>query len=113
MSPEAARGTGETVLALIRAEAVRYGVDLPDLGWGNGQFEQQRDPASGDDALIARWKCGGRKVELTLRPDGHVYGECDLLVDHPQRPKFWMDTLSVWGLPPAIKFEPNLIAKPD
>ena len=30
MSPEAARGTGETVLALIRAAAVRYGVDLAD-----------------------------------------------------------------------------------
>ena len=101
------------MLDRLRAEALRYGVDLPGLVWESAQFNLQRDPVSGLDALLARWDCGGRSVQLVLRPDGHAYGECDLLVDHPSQPGFWMDTLAVWGLPPALKCEPNLIAKPD
>ena len=113
MSPEAARAAGEPVLDRLRAEAARYGVELPGLAWESAHFDLQRDPASGLDALLARWHCGGRLGQLTLRPDGHVYCECDLLIDHPARPGFWMDVLAIWGLPPDIKCEPNLIAKPD
>lgn len=98
---------------LLRGEAVRYGILLPALPWDDAQFAEQRDPSTGESALLARWQAEGRQVSLTLRPDGHVYGECDLLADHPKRPGFWMDTLSVWGIPPSLKFEPNLVAKPD
>ena len=113
MSPDSARAAGEAVLARLRAEALRYGVELPGMVWESAHFDRQRDPLSGLDALLARWQCAGRNVQLVLRPDGHVHGECDLLIDHPARPGFWMDTLGVWGLPPALRCEPNLIAKPD
>jgi hypothetical protein len=113
VSPDSARATGEAVLNRLRAEALRYGVDLSGLVWVSAQFNLQRDPVSGLDALLARWHCAGRSVQLVLRPDGHVYGECDLLVDHPTRPKFWMDTLAVWGRLAALKCEPNLISKPQ
>ncbi len=113
MTPDSARPVGEAVLDRLRAEAAQYGIDLPGLAWDSAQFDQQRDPASGQDAVLARWLCAGRKVVLTLRPDGHVYGECDLLIDHPTRPGFWMDLLAIWGLPPTLKCEPNLIARPQ
>lgn len=101
------------MLARLRTEALRYGVELPGLAWESAHFDLQRDPASGLDALLAHWVCNGRNVQLTLRPDGHVYGECDLLIDHPARQGFWMDTLAVWGLPPALRCEPSLIVKPE
>lgn len=113
MNPDIARPTGEAVLTLLRSEAVRYGVSLPVLLWNSARFEAQKDPSTGESALLARWQAEGRNVNLTLRPDGHIYGECDLLVDHPKRPGFWIDTLAVWGVPPGLKFEPNLIAKPE
>lgn len=113
MNPSSARAAGEAVLERLRAEAMRYGVELPGLVWESAHFDRQRDPLSGLDALLARWQCAGRRVQLVLRPDGHVYGECDLLIDHPTRQGFWMDTLGVWGLPPALRCEPNLIAIPD
>jgi len=113
MSPDSARSAGEAVLDRLRAEAAQYGVELPGLAWESAQFDLQRDPSSGQDAVLARWLCGGRNVQITLRPDGHIYGECDLLIDHPARPGFWMDTLAVWGLPPALRCEPSLIIKPE
>lgn len=113
MNPDSARAAGELVLERLRAETARYGVELPGLNWESAHFDLQRDPASGQDALLARWHCAGRRVQLTLRPDGHVYGECDLLIDHPTRPGFWMDTLALWGLPSALRCEPSLIVKPE
>lgn len=113
MNPEQARGTGEAALARITAEAARYGIRIPQMEWSGGRFERQRDPATGLDAVCARWQCDGRRVQLTLRPDGHVYGECDLLIDHPTKPGLWMDVLAIWGVPPALKAEPSLIRKPE
>lgn len=113
MTPESMRAEGELVLNRIRNEAVRFGVRLDGLQWSAGRFDRQRDPASGEDALVVVWKLDGRKVELVLRHDGNIFAECDLLIDHPQKPRFWMDTLTVWGTASALKAEPNLIEKPD
>lgn len=113
MNSGAVRPLGELVLDRLRAQAAQYGVDLPDLHWEGARLAFQRDPASGQEALVARWVRGSRNVEITLRPDGHVYGECDLLVDHPLRPGYWMDVLAIWGQPPALRCEPNLIRKPE
>ena len=112
MTPESMRAEGELVLARICSEAALFGVTLTGLVWSAGRFDRQRDPASGEDALIVVWKLDGRRVQLTLRPDGNIFAECDLLIDHPQKPKFWMDTLTVWGTASALKAEPNLIEKP-
>jgi hypothetical protein len=112
VNPDAARAAGEAVLDRLRAEAAAYGVDLAGLSWASASFDRQRDPATGEDALLARWQCDGRALRITLRPDGGVYGECDLLLDHPTRPGYWLDTLAIWGMPPALRCEPTLIAKP-
>lgn len=112
MNAERAREVGEPILARITAEVARYGVNLPGLDWAAGRFDNQRDPASGLDAVCARWNCDGRRVQLTLRPDGHIYGECDLLIDHPTKTGMWMDVLAIWGVPPTLKYEPSLIEKP-
>lgn len=64
MSPESARAAGEAVLDRLRTEAAHYGVELPGLVWESAHFDWQRDPLSGLDALLARWQCAGRSVQL-------------------------------------------------
>jgi hypothetical protein len=113
VNAERAREVGEPILARISAEVARYGINLPRLDWSAGRFDHQRDPASGLDAIVARWDCEGRRLQLTLRPDGHIYGECDLLIDHPTKRGMWMDVLAIWGVPSALKCEPSLIKKPE
>lgn len=114
MTPSEARPLGERVLDRLQALAAQYGVELPNLHWDGARFAFQRDPATGHDALIARWVRGARNIEITLRPDGHIYAECDLLVDHPSRPGYWMDTLALWGRRDAeLRCEPSLIRKPQ
>lgn len=113
MNAEAARPLGELVLDRLRAQAAQYGVELVGLNWDGARFNKQRDPATSLDALLAYWNCNGRSVRLTLRPDGHVHAECDLLIDHPARPGYWMDVLTLWGLPQELRCEPSVIRKPD
>lgn len=113
MVPSELRPIGELALDRLCAQAAQFGVDLPGLHWESARLAFQRDPSTGSDALVARWVRGARNIEITLRPDGHVYGECDLLVDHPLRPGWWMDVLAIWGRPPRLRCEPTLIKKPD
>ena len=109
---EPPRAQVEAVLAALRAEAAKRGVDLAALDWAAARFDRQRDPSSGEEALLARWNLDGRRGHLTLRTDGHVYAECDLLIDHPRRPQFWIEAATVWGVLPALKSEPRLVEKP-
>jgi hypothetical protein len=113
MSPSELRPLGELVLDRLRAQAAQYGVDLPSVHWDGARFAYERDPSTGRDALVARWVKGPRNLQVTLRPDGHVHAEFDLLIDHPARPGYWMDVLTLWGQPPALRCEPSLIKKPS
>ncbi len=109
---EARRAQGEAVLAALRAEAAKWGVDLGGLSWEIARFDSQRDPSSGEEALLARWSLGDRRGQMTLRADGHVFAECDLLVDHPKKPAFWIEAVTAWGVLPLLKSEPRLVEKP-
>ena len=113
MNPDSARAVGELVLDRLRAQATQFGVDLGGVHWEGARFKFERDPSSGHDALVASWVRGARNVQIALRPDGHVHAECDLLVDHPSRPGYWMDVLTIWGRAPHLRCEPSLIAKPQ
>lgn len=100
------------ILAALHAEAAKWGVNLDALVPEALRYGTQRDPISGEDALHARWSLDGRNGQLTLRRDGYVYAECDLLVDHPKKPAFWIEAATVWGILPQLKSEPRLVEKP-
>lgn len=108
----AQRARVETVFAALRAEGAKWGVDLAALTPESARYDSQRDPSSGEEALLARWTVDGRRGQMTLRADGHVFAECDLLVDHPRRPVFWIEAATVWGILPLLKSEPRLVEKP-
>lgn len=102
----------ETVLATLRREAGKWGVNLDRLHCDAGSYEFQRDPSSGELALRGRWTLASRRAEITLRADGNAWAECDLLVDHPQKPGWWIEAVTAWGVLPELKSEPRLLAKP-
>lgn len=113
--PATSRAQVVAILDALRAEAAKWGVDLTALRFEILHFGSQRDPSTGEAALTALWRggdCGGHGGQLSLRADGHVHAECDLLIDHPRRPQFWIEAATVWGVLPALKSEPRLLEKP-
>ena len=107
------RDKGEAGLSALAREAAKWGVRLEGLGWDQALFALQRDPYSGEEALLARWKSSTLRGELSVREDGYVYGECDLAVRHPTDPKYWIEAVIVWGLPPRMRSEARLIEMPQ
>jgi len=105
------RPLGEAALAALCLEAAKWGVVLDAPPWDSASFDLQTDPYSGEQALRARWPDGPVGL-VTVRCDGSVYAEWDLLVAHPKSPGHWIESVLVWGKPPALKSEPRLLERP-
>jgi hypothetical protein len=103
---------GEAALAALRGEAAKWGVELVAPAWDQARFELQTDPFSGEQALLARWTAE-REGMVTVRGDGTVYAEWDLLAAHPRDPRYWIESVLTWGRPPDLKSEPRLLEMPD
>ncbi len=106
------RAMGEATLAALIGEAARQGVMFPVPDWEAAQFSLQRDPFSGEESLQVRW-AGQPRGQLTLRPQGWVYGELDVCVPHPQKPGQWIEAITAWGQAPRLKVEARLLDVPQ
>lgn len=102
----------QAALARMRSEAAQWGIALDGVDEASARFAFQQDPFSGDAALLARWVHEHRRTSLSIREDGYVYGETDVLAPHPSQPAQWIEAVVLWGRPPHLKSEPRLIEMP-
>ena len=105
------RPLGEAALAALCREAAKWGVALDKPTWDTASFDIQTDPYSREQTLQARWPEGPAGI-VTVRSDGTVYAELDVLKPHPKNPRHWIESVLVWGKPPALKSEPRLLERP-
>lgn len=105
---------GEAVCLYIRTLAKGLGANLtnePD--WQKTTFNEKTDPYSGEISLVGTWKNGNRYGTATFFPDGRVFAEYQLLVNHPEKPRKFVESVSVWGHLGALKQEANLLDLPE
>jgi hypothetical protein len=119
-----ARRYAEIESVALEAEQ-RFRADLDRLGFAAGEIALQsvsdavytleRDPASGDYALIGRWcdQRGTRTGSLAFHADGSFFVEQDVVRPHPSRPKWFVEALTAWGKGTVIHSEPKLLPMPD
>jgi hypothetical protein len=103
----------------------RFRADLDRLGFAAGEivlqsvsdavYTLERDPASGDYALIGRWcdQHGTRTGSLAFHADGSFFVEQDVVRPHPSRPQWFVEALTAWGKGTVIHAEPKLLPMPD
>ena len=104
---------GEAALAALRREAAKWALILATPAWDEASFALQRDPYSGDQALLARWPHWPTGGQVTVRGDGSVYAEWDVLANHPRDARQWIEAVVVWGMPPGLRSELRLVELPD
>lgn len=109
---DAERKNIEAGLAQLRTEAARWGIALDAADCTRAVFALQSDPFSGERALLARWEQDHLRASLSIREDGFLYGEWDVLSPHPTRTDQWIEMVVAWGKPPRLKSEPRLIELP-
>ena len=80
-------------------------------GPDQAEYSLQVDPFDKGETLLAVWKTpsGVRQGELQIRPDGTVFAEMDIVRDHPNDVRWFVEAVTAWGRPESIKTELRLL----
>ena len=82
-------------------------IPRPDLA----EYAIHTDPFEKTDTLIGVWKDerGTRLGEIQIRADGSVYAEVDVVRNHPKDVRWFVEAVTAWGQPDALKTELRLL----
>lgn len=77
----------------------------------SASYRLERDPASGENALVGEWRDGrgARLGSLVFHPDGSFFVEHDVVRPHPRRPGTFVEAVTAWGRGMDIRCEPRLL----
>jgi len=104
---------GIKLCLVLSQEARLYAHDkAPAIRLEDASFTRVIDRTNGLPGYEGVWrdaraqKCGS----LTLNSDGSYYGEFDLLVPQPGKPRWFIEAVTVWGRDGVVRAEPRLLA---
>jgi hypothetical protein len=109
--PDSWLTTAERLCLVLDQEAARYG-DVPPIRLQDAVFTEVIDPANSLPSYAGTWRNpqGIRCGSFTLNSDGSYYAEYDVLALHPDKPKWFVESVTVWGRDGVVKAEPRLLA---
>ena len=111
--PEPLLGLAARLCAVLGEEASRYaGNQAPPIRLDAATFTCVIDRTNGLPGYEGVWrdlrgqKCGS----LIINSDGSYYAEFDLLIPHPRKPDWFIESVTVWGRGDVVRSEPRLLA---
>jgi hypothetical protein len=109
--PDSWLKTAERLCLVLDQEAARYGA-VPPIRLQDAVFVERTDPANSLPSYEGIWRNpqGIRCGSFTLNSDGSYYAEYDVLALHPDKPKWFVESVTVWGRDGVVKAEPRLLA---
>lgn len=105
--------TADQLCRVLTQEAARFGADpLPPIQLADAVFVEVTDPANSLPSYEGTWRNtqGIRCGSLTLNSDGSYYAEYDVLALHPDKPNWFVESVTAWGRDGTVKAEPRLLA---
>ena len=111
MLPDSWLKTAERLCLVLDQEAARYAT-LPPIRVEDATFVEITDPANSLPSYEGIWRNpqGVRCGSLTVNSDGSYYAEYDVLNLHPDKPNWFVESVTVWGRDGVVKAEPRLLA---
>jgi uncharacterized iron-regulated membrane protein len=81
----------------------------------NAEFTLVTDPYSQSQDLVGYWRGSkGQKIgQIRFHGDGSFYAEYDIVLPHPQKPRFFVEAINAWGNAGNIKTEAKLLEIPQ
>lgn len=99
----------------LQHEVTRHGLPMLQISASDASYSVERDPCDQREVTVGIWRnaqgyqCG----EVRISEDGNLYAEHDVLQTLPTRPDFFVEAVTAWGQPSALKCELRLIAVPQ
>lgn len=82
-------------------------IPRPDMA----KFSLQQDPFDQSESLIGVWhdNHGVKTGEIQIRADGSVYAEVDVIRNHPNDVRWFVEAVTAWGNCSSLKTELRLL----
>jgi len=109
---------GQSICKKLIAEMIGLGFKPSEIelqpDYSTAQFEVVKDPYTGDKNLLANWydQQKLRVGQLQFQSNGSIYTEYDVVKNHPSKPRWFVEAVTAWGKPEAVKTEAKLIPLP-
>jgi hypothetical protein len=107
------RSLGEVICTRLRLEAVKLGLneDVIEPLLEMADYTLSRDPASGEDSLVGVWRDarGNKLGEILFHADGSFFAEYDVIRNHPQDSRWFVEAVTAWGRGSDIRSEARLL----
>ena len=103
----------QEVCDALRNEVYKLGFSTcsidPDIK--RAEYLLSRDLGSGENSLIGIWRDqkGNKQGEILFHFDGSFYAEYDVIREHPEKPQWFVESVTAWGRDSMIKSEPKLL----
>ncbi|PKO38124.1 MAG: hypothetical protein CVU31_19350 [Betaproteobacteria bacterium HGW-Betaproteobacteria-4] len=95
---------GEAVCTALRGQVEKLGLTIGDEPvWAEATFAEEVDPYSQEISVIATWRGKQRFGTVTFFPDGRVFAEYQVLLQHPAREDSYVESVQVWGRPEKFR----------
>ena len=105
--PDAA--LGDAVCAALRGQVEKLGLSIADEPiWAEATFAETVDPFSQEINLIGTWRGKQRYGTVTIFPDGRIFAEYQVLLQHPAIENSYVESVQVWGRPEKLRGDPVL-----
>ena len=98
---------GVVVCAALRGQVEKLGLSIGDEPvWAEATFEEQADPYSQEVSVIATWRGKQRYGTATFFPDGRIFAEYQVLLQHPDKEDSYVESVQIWGRPERLRGDP-------
>lgn len=99
----------DAMLTEVRRNGLPVTVINPVLE--RAQFDLNRDPSDGNYSLVGIWRDahGNRQGEILFHHDGSFYAEYDVICEHPEKPKWFVEAVTAWGNRTKLRSELKLL----
>ena len=100
---------GNAVCAALRGQVEKLGLSIGDEPiWAEATFVETVDPFSQKINLIGTWRGKQRYGTVTIFPDGRIFAEYQVLLQHPAIENSYVESVQVWGRPEKLRGDPVL-----
>lgn len=105
----------ERVRGKMRDALVEVGIELPGVDAAPCDTEQRADPFDQSLTRFHYWRDSHNNIlgSIQLHGCGRVFAEYDVLRNHPHKPGWFIESVSVWGDDSHLRSELQLLPLPD
>lgn len=105
---------GTLICKKMQEHLKKIGINkLLGIKFEDAEYKLEKDTFSDDYALLGKWFTQSKLLcgSIVFHGDGTFFSEYDVIENHPDNDKRFIEAITAWGRDDDIKVEPRLIER--